>query len=43
MTEMIKFLYEGSIQGISPFSWLPALPSRLMGQLETHQASGLLH
>lgn len=40
--EMIKFLYEGSIQGISPCSWLPAVPSMLLGQLETHQASRLL-
>lgn len=43
MIEIIKFLYEGSIRGISPFSWLPALPSGLLGQLETHQASWLLH
>lgn len=42
LIEMIKFLYEGSIQGTS-ISWLPALPSRLLGQLETHQASRLLH
>lgn len=41
--KMIQCTHEGSIQGISPSSWLPALPSRLMGQLETHQASQLLH
>ena len=35
LTEISKLLHEDSIQGISP-SWLPALPSRLLGQLETH-------
>lgn len=43
MIEIIKFLYEGSIGGISPFSRLPALPSGLLGQLEAHQAGWLLH
>lgn len=43
LIERIKFFCEGSIQGNSPFSWLPALPSGLMGQLETNQASWLLH
>lgn len=38
---MVKFLNEGIAE--DPASWLPALPSRLTGQLEAHQASRLLH
>lgn len=39
LIEIIQFVNEGSIQETSPFSWFPALPSGLMWQLETHQAS----
>lgn len=41
--EVIESMLEGSIQGASPRSRLPALPARLLGQLEAHQASQLLH